>query len=110
MIRDSFSAGLRASRHRRGLILLVYGFRPYKTARTFWIVALIAQAWHWLEHAFLIAQILTGHYFYGAIKQTSVLERFVPRIELHFVYNLAVFLPTLIAVGLYFLQRRRSLP
>ena len=84
-----------------GLILLAYGFRHYRAAHTFWLVALVAQSWHWLEHAFLITQMLTGHYFYGAMKQMSVLERFIPRIELHFIYNLAVFIPTVIAVVLY---------
>ena len=88
-----------------GLILLAYGFRRYRAAYAFWMVALAAQSWHWLEHAFLITQMLTGHYFYGAIKQMSVLERFFPRIELHFVYNLLVFTPTVIALMLY-LRRR----
>lgn len=86
-----------------GLILLAHGFRHDRTAHTFWVIALVAQSWHWLEHAFLIVQMLTGHYFYGAIKQMSVLEKFVPRIELHFIYNLVVFVPTVIA--LYLLLR-----
>lgn len=90
-----------------GLILLAYGFRRHKAAHRFWIVALVAQSWHWLEHAFLIVQMLTGHYFYAAVKQMSVLERFAPRIELHFVYNLAVFVPTVIAIALYAWQRER---
>lgn len=92
-----------------GLILLAYGFRRHRAAYGFWIVAAAVQSWHWLEHALLIAQLLTGHYLYGAIKQMSVLERFVPRIELHFAYNLLVFVPTAIAVVLYWraASRRR---
>ena len=84
-----------------GLILLAYGFRRYRAAYAFWLAALVAQSWHWLEHTFLITQMLTGHYFYGAMKQMSVLERFFPRIELHFAYNLLVFTPTVIALLLY---------
>ena len=89
-----------------GLIVLAWGFRSHRVAHGFWMAALVAQTWHWLEHAFLIAQLLSGHYFYGALKQMSVLERFVPRIELHLIYNLAVFVPTVIAVALYLRDRR----
>lgn len=90
-----------------GLILLIPGFRRYRAARRVWTVALIAQSWHWLEHAFLQVQYLTGHYFYGAIKQMSVLERYFPRVELHFAYNLAAFVPTAVALALYLRGRAR---
>jgi hypothetical protein len=90
-----------------GLLLLLPGFRKERAARSAWIVAIVAQSWHWFEHAFLQVQVLTGVYFYGAIKQMSVLERFVPRIELHFAYNLAVVLPTAIALVLYLVGRAR---
>lgn len=87
-----------------GLILLAYGFRNAGSARNWWTIALVAQSWHWLEHAVLQVQYLTGHYLYNAVKQTSILEIFFPRIELHFVYNLIVFVPTVIALLLYFRQ------
>ena len=84
-----------------GLILFAYSFRTHRAAHSFWIAALVAQSWHWLEHVFLLTQLLTGHYFYGAVKQMSVLERFVPRLELHLIYNLAVFVPTVVAIVLF---------
>ena len=90
-----------------GLILLLPGFRNKGHARLWWTVALAAQSWHWLEHAFLQVQYLTGHYFYGALKQISVLERFVPRVELHFAYNLLVFIPTVVALVLYLRHSKR---
>ncbi len=90
-----------------GLILLAYGFRKSRAARGWWIAAIVAQTWHWLEHAFLQVQYLTGHYFYGAIKQMSVLERFFPRVELHFAYNLSVVVPTVVALTVYLVQRSR---
>lgn len=92
-----------------GLLLLLPGFLAAGgAARRWWAVAIAFQGWHWLEHAFLQVQVLTGHYFYGAIKQMSVLERFFPRVELHFAYNLLVLVPTLIAVVLYVRQRARQ--
>jgi len=91
-----------------GLILLFPGFRRHRVAKRWWIAAIVAQCWHWLEHAFLQVQVLTGHYFYGAIKQMSVLERFFPRPELHFAYNLSVVVPTVVAVVVYLTWRARQ--
>ncbi len=91
-----------------GLILLAYGFKGTGAAQKWWTTALVFQSWHWLEHAFLQVQYLSGYYFYGAIKQMSVLEAFFPRIELHFVYNLLGFTPTLIAIILYFNKTRKQ--
>lgn len=67
-------------------------------ARLFWHIALGAQIWHFFEHALLQIQWLAGVYLFDASMQTSIGQLFLPRIELHFIYNLAVFLPTLIAV------------
>lgn len=51
-----------------GLILLAVGFRKVPGARVWWLIALAAQSWHWLEHAFLMIQLATGMYFYAALK------------------------------------------
>lgn len=88
-----------------GLILLLIGFGRVPAARSWWLVAMTLQTWHWFEHALLQVQYMTGIYLYGAMRQMSILERFVPRVELHFVYNLAVFIPTLIAFFIYFRRR-----
>jgi hypothetical protein len=89
-----------------GLILLLPGFRGAPVARAAWVTATALQTWHWLEHAVIQLQYVTGIYLYGAVKQMSILERFLPRIELHFLYNAAVMLPTALAVGLYLWRRR----
>ena len=93
-----------------GLVLLWYGFRRYKHASKWWNIALIAQSWHFLEHTILQIQYLTGYYLFGASRQTSLLEFFFPRIELHFAYNLLAFTPTAIALSLYFIaiEKRRA--
>jgi hypothetical protein len=83
-----------------GLIVLLPGFKGL--ARRFWILALVFQSWHFLEHVFLQVQYLSGHYFLGAIRQMSFLEVFFPRLQLHFVYNTLVLVPTLIATIIYY--------
>jgi hypothetical protein len=91
-----------------GLILLLIGFGRVPAARPWWIAALTLQTWHWFEHAVIQLQVVTGVYLYGAWRQMSILERFAPRIELHFLYNLAVFVPTLIAFVIYFRRGGRA--
>jgi hypothetical protein len=93
-----------------GLILLLIGFRRIPAARSWWLVALTLQTWHWFEHAVIQLQYVTGIYLYGAMRQMSILERFAPRIELHFMYNVAVFIPTLIAFIIYFRHREGAVP
>jgi hypothetical protein len=89
-----------------GLLFLLPGFAG--RARTWWIVALVIQGWHFLEHLLLQVQWLTGFYLLGASKQTSLLELWFPRVELHFLYNTVVFLPMLVALFLQGWRRRQS--
>lgn len=95
-----------------GLILLWLGFqRSSSAARRWWNVALVAQSWHFLEHVLLQVQYITGNYLFGASRQTSLLELFVPRVELHLTYNLLALIPTIIAVIFYvrwYLQQRNA--
>ncbi|HXF60450.1 MAG TPA: hypothetical protein VNK95_02465 [Caldilineaceae bacterium] len=88
-----------------GILLLRPGFRG--RARTFWTVATVAQSWHYFEHVLLMGQYLTGYYLFGAPQQISLLQLWFPRPELHFFYNLIVFVPMVIAVHKY-LQPRRA--
>jgi hypothetical protein len=89
-----------------GLVLLAPGMRP--AARPLWLAAMVLQTWHWLEHALLQLQYVTGVYLWSATQQMSILERYVPRIELHFGYNLVVFIPTAAALVLHLWSRRRA--
>jgi hypothetical protein len=92
-----------------GLLALLGGFKG--RARTFWIIAIGLQSWHWIEHALLQMQWITKLYLYDGPKPMSVLEILLPRIELHFIYNMMVVIPTLIAVYLYvrkLLDERRA--
>jgi hypothetical protein len=91
-----------------GLILLLPGFAVARRARGWWLAALALQTWHWFEHAVIQLQYITGIYLYGAMKQMSILERLAPRIELHFAYNLVVFVPTVIAIAILLTRTRRA--
>lgn len=82
-----------------GIVILRRGFRG--AARKPWDIAMVAQTWHFIEHVLLMGQYLTGYYIFGRVKQTSLLELFFPREELHFFYNLIVFVPMVIAVHYY---------
>ncbi len=86
-----------------GILLLRPGFQGQ--ARRWWNGALITQSWHFFEHILLQVQWLTGSYLFGAAKQISIGELWFPRVELHFMYNLIVFVPLMIGVVVYFKQQ-----
>jgi hypothetical protein len=82
-----------------GLLLLLPGM---KQARGWWKVALVLQSWHLFEHFLLQYQYLTKQFFFQATVQTSIGQLLIPRVELHFFYNLMVFIPLVIAYYIYF--------
>jgi hypothetical protein len=79
-----------------GLVLLRPAYRG--RGRFWWTLALAIQGWHLFEHTLLQWQALTGQYLFGATVPTSILQRWVPRMELHLLYNAIVFLPMVIAL------------
>lgn len=78
-----------------GLVLLLRGMSD--PARKWWLVTLVLQSWHLFEHILLQYQYLTGNFFFGATVQTGIGQLLVPRVELHFLYNLIVFIPMMVA-------------
>jgi hypothetical protein len=72
-------------------------------ARTWWRIAIAVQLWHFFEHFLLQSQWLTDIFLFNAARQTGVGELLLPRLELHFIYNALVFVPTII--GAYFYMR-----
>jgi hypothetical protein len=89
-----------------GLLALRGGFHGW--ARRFWTIACALQGWHFFEHFLLQAQWITKIFLYNGPKPMSVFEIFLPRLELHFVYNMMVVIPTLVAVWLYMAERRKQ--
>jgi hypothetical protein len=85
-----------------GLALLRPGFTG--RARDWWTLALGIQVWHHFEHLILLIQAHTGAHLLGRDVPTSVLQLFIPRVELHDAYNAAVLGPMVIAVVLHMRQ------
>jgi hypothetical protein len=79
-----------------GLWLLWPGFTG--TARPWWAASLGIQFWHHIEHGLLQWQALTGHNLFHSPVPTSIAQLWIPRVELHLIYNSLVFIPMMIAM------------
>ena len=82
-----------------GLVLLRPGF--HGAARKWWNASLAIQTWHLFEHTLLQAQAIVGQNLFGSPVPTSILQQYIPRPELHLLYNLAVFIPMIVAMRLH---------
>ncbi|MCB9761117.1 MAG: hypothetical protein H6739_14855 [Alphaproteobacteria bacterium] len=67
---------------------------------TWWTVSLVIQFWHHIEHALLQGQAIAGQNLFGAPVPTSLVQLWVPRVELHLIYNSLVFIP--MVIGMYY--------
>lgn len=80
-----------------GLWLLRPGFTGVEDRR-WWTIALGIQFFHHIEHFVLLSQYLLGHNLMGRPVPTSLVQLWVPRVELHLFYNTIVFIPMVIAM------------
>ena len=80
-----------------GLWVLRSGFTG-ESDRKWWTIALSIQFFHHIEHFLLQSQYLLGHNLFGRPVPTSILQLWVPRVELHLFYNTIVFIPMAIAM------------
>jgi len=80
-----------------GLWMLRPGFTGVQDRR-WWTIALAIQFVHHFEHLLLIVQATTGHNLAGRPVPTSLVQLWVPRVELHLFYNTIVFIPMVIAM------------
>lgn len=80
-----------------GLFLLRKGFTE-PNERLWWTIALSIQFFHHIEHALLQYQAISGNFFFGRPVPTSLIQLWVPRVELHLFYNTIVFIPMVIAM------------
>ena len=79
-----------------GLWVLRRGF--VGRSHTWWMIAFWIQFWHHIEHFLLFYQANTHHYFFGGSVPTSIGQIWIPRIELHLIYNTLVFIPMVVAM------------
>ncbi len=80
-----------------GLWLLRTGFTG-KVDRFWWMLAFGIQFFHHIEHAILQTQAILGVNLMGRPVPTSLVQLWVPRVELHLFYNTIVFIPMAIAM------------
>jgi hypothetical protein len=88
-----------------GIWLLRPGFNGIDDRR-WWTVALVIQFFHHFEHLLLIGQVATGHFIAGRPVPTSLIQLWVPRVELHLFYNTIVFIPMVVAMYFHMFPRR----
>ena len=79
-----------------GLWVLRKGFTG--KSYTWWMIAFWIQFWHHIEHFILFYQAQTGQFWFGGAVPTSVGQIWIPRIELHLIYNALVFIPMVVAM------------
>ena len=80
-----------------GLWLLRSGFTG-TVDRFWWMLAFWIQFFHHIEHAILQTQAIVGVNLLGRPVPTSLVQLWVPRVELHLFYNTIVFIPMAIAM------------
>jgi hypothetical protein len=81
-----------------GIFILRKGFTGL--ARTWWMVAFWIQFWHHIEHGLLQGQAIVGMNLANSPVPMSLAQFFIPRVELHLIYNTLVFIPMII--GMYY--------
>lgn len=81
-----------------GIFILRKGFTGL--AYTWWMVAFWIQFWHHIEHGLLQGQAIVGMNLMNSPVPMSVAQFFIPRVELHLIYNTIVFIPMII--GMYY--------
>ncbi len=79
-----------------GLWMLRRGFTG--ESRKWWMVSFWLQFFHHIEHGLLFYQALTGNYLFGGSVPTSIGQIWIPRVELHLIYNTLVFIPMVVAM------------
>jgi hypothetical protein len=73
-------------------LYMLWGLYYFQVNNHWWKTAIYLQSYHLIEHVLLMTQLLMGY------KPTGIGGIWFPRIELHFVYNLMVLIPMLIAI------------
>jgi hypothetical protein len=83
------------------MLVGLWGLRRGFTGKTdhfWWMTAFWIQFFHHIEHALLQGQVILGHNLMGRPVPTSLVQLWVPRVELHLFYNTIVFIPMAIAM------------
>lgn len=90
-----------------GLWLLRPGFTGKD--RWWWNLSLCIQFWHHFEHLLLQVQALVGHNLFNSPVPMSIIQLWIRRVELHLIYNTAVFIPMVVAMYLHLFPSDKQL-
>lgn len=82
-----------------GLWILRTGFTG--KAYTWWMVSFWIQFWHHIEHGLLQGQAIVGENLFNSPVPMSIVQVWIPRVELHLIYNTLVFIPMIVAMYLH---------
>jgi hypothetical protein len=91
-----------------GLWVFRKGFQG--VSYTWWMVAFGIQFWHHIEHALLQTQAIIGHNLYGSPVPLSIIQLWIPRVELHLFYNTIVFIPMVLAMYFHMFPPKDEAP
>lgn len=91
-----------------GIWVLRKGFTG--VSRKWWTVALVIQFWHHFEHLLLIGQATFHRNLFASPAPTSILQLFIPRVELHLFYNSIVFVPMVLGMYYHMFPRKGEAP
>jgi len=80
-----------------GLWVLRAGFTGLHD-RSWWMIAFWIQFFHHVEHGLLQTQAIVGANLFDRPVPTSLVQLWVPRVELHLFYNTVVFIPMMVAM------------
>jgi hypothetical protein len=89
-----------------GLWSLRKGFEG--RAHTWWMISFGIQFWHHIEHGLLIGQAVFAHNLFGSPVPVSIIQLWIPRVELHLFYNTIVFIPMFVAMYLHMFSGARE--
>lgn len=83
-----------------GLYLLAFSI--VGKAKQWWDWAVYLAFYHHIEHVIILSQAIAGVNLFNSSTPTSIVQALgVPRIELHFIYNLMVLIPMLISLYIF---------
>lgn len=82
-----------------GIWMLRDGFTG--RSHVWWTIALGIQFWHHIEHGILQGQAIVGANLLNSPVPISLAQVWIPRVELHLLYNSLVFAPMIVAMYLH---------
>lgn len=92
------------------MVIVLWVLRSGFTGRsyTWWMIAFGIQFWHHIEHGILQGQAIVGANLLNSPVPISVAQIWIPRVELHLLYNSLVFAPMIVAMYLHMFPPREE--